>query len=115
MFAVRNLCAILASAPVHDAPLEHGLMDLGRWICRRQNGQLQLLILPDSPSDRYVLRDLQVSAFSGGHGEAVDLVTGMRGPVKFRTGSEGGVLAFDGSVQGALLIGLSRGGPTEVP
>ena len=115
MFAVRNLCAILASAPVHDAPLEHGLMDLGRWVCRRQNGQLQLLILPDSPSDRFVLRDLQVSAFAGGHGEAVDLVTGMRGPVKFRTGSEGGVLAFDGSVQGALLIGLSRGGPTEVP
>ncbi len=109
MFVVRNLCAIMAQVPGNSCPVDRGSLKDGRWVSRMQNHQAHLLILPNSPSNRFILNGLDFHAFTGGYAEAVDLVTGMISPVTIRSGYEGGMLVFVNSVSGALFIHFSPG------
>ncbi len=114
MTVVQNLCAIMASFSGSACRVDRGMLNDGRWVSRRQDGEMHLLVLPNSPSNRLAVEG-PVHGIMDGYREAVDLVTGTARPVEARGGIEGGVLDFESSVSGPLLVGFSPGGRMNAP
>ncbi len=95
MFAVRNLCAILASTPDHPFTGDYGRAGNGRWISKSYRDMLNLLVLTDSPENEIILHGSENLTIRDGCGEMVDLISGGVGQATLRNGLRGKMLTIE--------------------